>query len=116
MMELSLSEYNLLTNDDISEILLRVHDSDVCRGVQSEMKYQVIIFDMDGTLLNTLDDLYNAVNYVLLKFGYPLRTREEVRSFVGNGVQRLVDFAIPNGQNNPHRINLELFQTNMIPR
>ena len=67
------------------------------------MKYQVIIFDMDGTLLNTLDDLYNAVNYVLLKFGYPLRTREEVRSFVGNGVQRLVDFAIPNGQNNPHR-------------
>ncbi|MCK9313044.1 MAG: HAD family hydrolase [Methanocorpusculum sp.] len=71
--------------------------------MQSEMKYQVIIFDMDGTLLNTLDDLYNAVNYVLLKFGYPLRTREEVRSFVGNGVQRLVDFAIPNGQNNPHR-------------
>ncbi len=67
------------------------------------MKYQVIIFDMDGTLLNTLDDLYDAVNYVLLKFGYPLRTREEVRSFVGNGVQRLVDFAIPNGQNNPHR-------------
>lgn len=71
--------------------------------VQSEMKYQVIIFDMDGTLLNTLDDLYDATTYVLLKFGYPLRTREEVRSFVGNGVHRLVDFVIPDGQNNPHR-------------
>ena len=47
--------------------------------------YKAIIFDLDGTLLNTLDDLAAACNHALLACGYPARTVEEVRAFVGNG-------------------------------
>lgn len=64
-------------------------------------KYQTIIFDMDGTLLNTLEDLTDAVNYALREMGMPERTIEEVRTFVGNGVQKLIERAIPGGLNNP---------------
>lgn len=60
------------------------------------MKYAVL-FDLDGTLLDTLDDLADGVNYALKQFGYPLRTREEVRSFVGNGVGKLIARAVPEG-------------------
>ena len=56
--------------------------------------YQTVIFDLDGTLLDTLDDLANAVNYALQSFDLPLRTREEVRSFVGNGVANLMQRAV----------------------
>ena len=56
-----------------------------------------ILWDLDGTLLNTLDDLADAVNYALEKFGYPLRTREEIRSFVGGGAKRLILQAVPEG-------------------
>lgn len=59
------------------------------------MKYNTIIFDLDGTLLNTLDDLKDSLNYTLNKHGYEARTLEEVRSFVGNGVQKLVERALP---------------------
>nr|MBR6778380.1 HAD-IA family hydrolase [Clostridia bacterium] len=55
--------------------------------------YETIIFDLDGTLLNTLDDLWNAVNAALQKFGLPTRTREEVRSFIGNGIVKLMERA-----------------------
>ena len=53
--------------------------------------YKAIIFDLDGTLLDTLDDLTAAVNYALQKKNLPLRTREEVRSFVGNGILKLME-------------------------
>ena len=56
-----------------------------------------ILFDLDGTLLDTLDDLTNGVNHTLELFGYPRRTREEVRRFVGNGARRLMDLSIPRG-------------------
>lgn len=56
-----------------------------------------ILFDLDGTLLNTLDDLYTSTNHVLKELGYPQRTREEVRRFVGNGARRLMEQAIPEG-------------------
>ena len=56
-----------------------------------------ILFDLDGTLLDTLDDLEDAVNVTMAAFGWPLRSREEVRSFVGNGVGSLVAQAIPAG-------------------
>ena len=59
------------------------------------MKYTCAIFDLDGTLLNTLDDLKNAVNAALAKRGYPARTLDEVRLFVGNGVARLIERAVP---------------------
>ena len=55
--------------------------------------YETIIFDLDGTLLNTLDDVWNAVNAALRKFGLPTRTREEVRSFIGNGIVKLMERA-----------------------
>ncbi|MBQ8797071.1 MAG: HAD-IA family hydrolase [Oscillospiraceae bacterium] len=58
-----------------------------------------ILFDLDGTLLDTLEDLYASINHVLSKLGYPQRTREEVRSFVGNGARRLMEQAIPEGAN-----------------
>lgn len=60
-----------------------------------------IIFDLDGTLLNTLEDLKDSTNYALKKFGYPERTLDEIRCFVGNGVKKLIERAIPDGLNNP---------------
>ena len=56
-----------------------------------------IIFDLDGTLLDTLGDLHAAVNHTLAEFGYPLRTMEEVRRFLGNGAQWLIRMALPEG-------------------
>ena len=50
------------------------------------MKYDTVIFDLDGTLLNTIEDLKIATNYALRKFNYPERTLAEITSFVGNGV------------------------------
>lgn len=54
-----------------------------------------VIFDLDGTLLDTLDDLTNCINHTMNLFGYPKRTSEEVRSFVGNGIGMLVKRAVP---------------------
>jgi phosphoglycolate phosphatase len=56
-----------------------------------------ILFDLDGTLLNTLEDLYSSTNHVLREFGYPERTLDEVRRFVGNGARRLFEQAVPAG-------------------
>lgn len=63
---------------------------------------KAVIFDLDGTLLNTLDDLADSTNYALSRFGYPTRTIDEVRQFVGNGVAKLIERAIPEGKNNPN--------------
>lgn len=56
--------------------------------------YEVIVFDLDGTLLDTLADLHASVNAALKKFSFPRRTQEEVRSFVGNGIALLMKRAI----------------------
>jgi len=56
-----------------------------------------VIFDLDGTLLDTLDDLSNAVNTALAAFHLPCRTRDEVKSFVGDGVAKLIERAVPEG-------------------
>ena len=63
--------------------------------------FETYIFDLDGTLLSTLDDLAASTNYALRWTGMPERTVEEVRMFVGNGVKLLMERAIPNGINNP---------------
>ena len=60
------------------------------------MKYDTYIFDLDGTLLSTLEDLKNSCNFALSSFGFPERTLEEVRQFVGNGVELLMKRAVPN--------------------
>ena len=57
----------------------------------------VVIFDLDGTLLDTLEDLRDSTNFALQKFGFPQRTLEEVRSFVGNGLRMLIVRAVPSG-------------------
>lgn len=61
------------------------------------LRYDTIIFDLDGTLLDTLDDLMEATNYALAQMGYPSRSREEIQSFVGNGVAKLMERAVPTG-------------------
>lgn len=57
--------------------------------------YDTIIFDLDGTLLNTLEDLCDSTNYALNKYGYSKRSIEEIRNFVGNGVSKLIERALP---------------------
>lgn len=61
------------------------------------MKYKLAIFDMDGTILNTLDDLADSTNYALRENSLPERTIGEVRSFVGNGIRKLIERAVPAG-------------------
>ena len=63
--------------------------------------YRTFIFDLDGTLLNTLCDLATSVNYALRTHGMPERTIDDIRSFVGNGVRLLMERAIPQGTANP---------------
>lgn len=63
---------------------------------------KAVIFDMDGTLLDTLEDLYRSTNAVLVRYGFPERTLEEVREFVGNAARNLMRQAIPQGEDNPH--------------
>ena len=59
------------------------------------MATKAVIFDLDGTLLNTLDDLYTSVNYALQHYNFPLRTKEEVKNFIGNGIKDLMTRACP---------------------
>lgn len=61
------------------------------------MKYNTYIFDLDGTILDTLDDLSNAVNFAMRSKGYPERTVDEVRNFIGNGIRVLIKRAVPQG-------------------
>lgn len=65
------------------------------------MGYRAILFDLDGTLLDTLDDLRDACNYALSRVGEPPRSREEIRRFVGNGLGKLVERAVPGGRAHP---------------
>lgn len=59
--------------------------------------YKLAVFDLDGTLLNTLDDLASSVNFALRECGYPERTTNEVKAFIGNGVRMLMHRAVPEG-------------------
>lgn len=59
------------------------------------MKYELVVFDMDGTILNTLDDLADSVNFILAKHGFALHTNEEIKYMVGNGIPKLVERALP---------------------
>lgn len=65
------------------------------------MNIKAVIWDLDGTLLNTLDDLAASVNAALAMNGMPLRSTEEVRAFVGNGIRNLMMRAVPGGEANP---------------
>ncbi len=69
--------------------------------------YKLIAFDLDGTILDTLEDLCDSVNYVLEEFYFPQRTIEEVRRFVGNGVLKLIERSVP--ANTSEDIILQVF-------
>ena len=64
-------------------------------------QYDTYIFDLDGTLLDTLDDLAAAVNHALRTHGMPEHSRDDIRRFVGNGVRVLMTRAVPDGEQNP---------------
>ena len=61
-----------------------------------------VIFDLDGTLLDTVDDLLDSVNYALSCFDYPLKTKDEVRLAVGDGISKLMARTLPNGGSDPN--------------
>jgi len=63
--------------------------------------YQTFIFDLDGTLLDTLRDLAGSVNHALRQFGMPEHSLDDIRRFVGNGVRRLMERAVPQGADHP---------------
>lgn len=65
--------------------------------VKMKKSYKLVIFDMDGTILDTLKDLHASVNYALNGCGYPLRSIDEVRQFVGNGIRKLIERSVPQG-------------------
>ncbi|MBQ6363713.1 MAG: HAD-IA family hydrolase [Lachnospiraceae bacterium] len=60
-------------------------------------RYDIVVFDMDGTVLDTLEDLTDAVNVVLRRHGLPEKERAEVRRFLGNGARRLLELSLPEG-------------------
>lgn len=62
--------------------------------------YNTVIFDLDGTLLNTLEDLTDSVNVVLTRHGMETHSIDAIRSFVGNGIDILIERAVPSGRNN----------------
>ena len=65
------------------------------------MKYKTFLFDMDGTTMNTLDDLHDAVNRTLRLHGYPERTPEQIRDATGNGARDLIGQSLPQGVDTP---------------
>lgn len=69
---------------------------------------RTVIFDLDGTILDTLDDLTDAVNFALSSFGLPARRKEEICSFVGNGIRKLIERAIGAPE---HKDEQEIFET-----
>lgn len=64
------------------------------------MKYRNIIFDLDGTLLNTIEDLTDGVNHVMEMYAYNTYSISQIKSFVGNGIMKLMETAVPNGKEN----------------
>ena len=71
------------------------------KGWEVQFNYDTYVFDLDGTLLSTLGDLAASCNHALRANGLPERTIDEVRRFVGNGVKKLMERAIPGGLDNP---------------
>ena len=70
------------------------------------MKRQLVIFDLDGTMLNTIADIAMATNHALSAFGYPTHSEEKIKSFVGNGVSKLLERALPEDKRTEENIAL----------
>lgn len=68
------------------------------------MKKKLVIFDLDGTLLNTIEDLATGANHALAVLGYPTHDAATIRSFVGNGINKLLEHALPEGEKTEENI------------
>lgn len=97
-----------------------LHQGDISNNYKDNfMKKNTLIFDLDGTLLDTLKDLANSTNYCMEKAGYPLYTDDQVRTMVGNGIYVLLEKALPGGRSNPQydactKLFKEHYQTHMF--
>lgn len=69
-------------------------------GVITLKIYDTVIFDLDGTLLNTLEDLRDSVNAIMQRYGWEQHSLEQIRSFVGNGIGKLIERSVPGGRKN----------------
>lgn len=77
-------------------------------------RYDTILFDLDGTILDTLGDLTDSMNYALSSLGFPKKDTFQVRSYVGNGIENAVEQATPGGRENPRFADcLHLFRTHL---
>lgn len=79
------------------------------------MRYKAVIFDLDGTLLDTINDLCTSVNTGLQKYGYPKRTRKEVEDNIGHGFRWLINSLIPGGAENPDSEKVREFHLKYYP-
>ncbi len=75
-------------------------ESTESKEIKNNIKYKTVIFDLDGTLLDTIKDLEIAMNMALEKLGHEKRTHEEIKSFIGHGSEELVRKAMPKGSSN----------------
>lgn len=75
------------------------------------MKYKAVIFDLDGTLLNTIDDLADSANYVLEQLSFPQHETEKYKYFVGNGIPKLIERCLPPDKQEAKQQALEMFLT-----
>lgn len=74
------------------------------------MRYKLVIFDLDGTLLDTLDDLSAAVNYAMGQRGFSLHTRDEYRKMIGHGARNLIAKALPEDHRNEEALVTEVLE------
>ena len=73
------------------------------------MKFKAVIFDLDGTLLNTLDDLADGANHILSELGFPVHDTECYKYFVGNGIPKLIERCLPKDKQEYHAKALSMF-------
>ena len=68
------------------------------------MKFKAVIFDLDGTLVNSLQDIADSMNIVLQGYNYPTHSYEEYKNFIGSGIRSLVGKSLPLAHNNEKQI------------
>lgn len=96
----------ICTNQDLQDCQKRLIFAPTISNIlfpmtPNQSSISAIIWDLDGTLLDTLQDLAEAVNYALAQFGMPQHSIGDIRQYVGNGVRRLMILSIPDGEDNP---------------
>ena len=73
--------------------------------IMKKAKYACVMFDLDGTLLDTIEDITNAVNLTLCEFSYPKRSVSEVKTYINNGARRLIYLALPEDERNDENVS-----------